>query len=301
MMIYDLFYGNFFDCNQVDAMMIAKWRFTMIKELRKRPLMTALLFVLFYAVWFVAPVLINGIQPDAKALEGIAGALKMWRSEAVTAGVLVLFLMLLKWWREIGFCSAERDGWKFIIPIFLLALLFLNLAWVFDESGKWFIGFESPLQLISLIGVMLLLGFVEEGIFRGVLFYGLSTQFTPLMTVVLTAVIFGLFHFVNLFTGAAFDQTLFQVIHASAMGFLYASLRLRIGAVWPLMLLHGFWDFSLFVLHSSHGEIAESSTGLTPTIGLTIALPALIYGIFVYWRWSRTQTNPESLCKFETG
>jgi len=261
----------------------------MIEELRKRPLITAFLLVLLYAIWFVLPVFIKGIDPNAKALEGIPGALKMWQSELVTSTVLVLFLTLLGWWKKIGFCSVKKGGWKFILPILLLALLFLNLAWVFDQSGKWLMGFESLQQVLFLIGVLLLLGFVEEGIFRGVLFYGLSTQFTPLMTVVLTAVIFGLFHFVNLFTGAAFDQTLFQVIHAGTMGFLYASLRLRLGAIWPLMLMHALWDFSLYVLHSSHGPTAETGEVLSPTLGFSIAAPALLYGVFVYWRWSKTR------------
>jgi membrane protease YdiL (CAAX protease family) len=98
--------------------------------------------------------------------------------------------------------------------------------------------------------------------------------------------VFGLFHFVNLFTGAPLEQTMFQVMHAGAMGFLYAALRLRLGAVWPLMLIHGFWDFSLFVLQSAQTE--EKTGAMSLTMGLGIAVPALLYGIFVYWRWSRT-------------
>ncbi len=260
----------------------------MLDRLKKKPLSAALLLVFLYGLWFVLPAMIKGIDPNMKNIEGIQGILNMWSSEAITATVLVLFLSLMGWWKKIGFHRVEKGGLKFLLPIFLIALLFLNFAWVFDDSNKWFLGFSSPVELLSVIGVVILLGFVEEGIFRGALFYGLSTKFTPLFTVILTAVIFGLFHFVNLLTGKPFTDTLYQVVHAGGMGFLYAALRLRLGAIWPLMLMHGFWDFSLFVLQSAHGENAQAVVSTVSPLGFVIAVPALLYGTFVYWRWTKT-------------
>jgi len=274
----------------------------MLSTFRSRPLLSAFLIVLLYAIWFVLPVLVHGgIDLERKGIVGIEGALTMWRSEVVTAVVLALLVSLLGWWREIGFRSVKKGGLKFLLPIFFIALIFLNLAWVLNDSPKWFLGFDDPQQLFFLISVVLLLGFVEEGIFRGVLFYGLSTQFTPLFTVILTALVFGLFHIVNLFAGAPLDQTIFQMIHAGAMGFLYAALRLRLGAVWPIMLIHALWDFSLFVLESSHHQQKTPPAELSLTLGIWVALPALFYGIFVYWRWSKTKssiTQQRTLCLY---
>ncbi len=261
----------------------------MLKKLNERPLTAALLIVIFYGLWFIVPMFVNGIDPDAKGINGIDGLLSVWSSEVVTAAVFALIVTLLGWWEQIGFCRIEKGGLKFLLPIFLLAMLILNFAWVLDESGKWLLCFDSPLQFLAFLGVILLLGFVEEGVFRGALFYGLSTRFSPLVTVVLTAMVFGLFHFVNLIDGAPFSQTLYQAIHAGAMGFLYASLRLRLGAVWPLMLIHGFWDFSLFILQSV--QSIEKSGDISVTLGLGISVPALFYGIFVYWRWSKSHTK----------
>ena len=260
----------------------------MLQRLRNRPLLTSLLVVLLYGLWFIVPMFFTQMPPDAHGTVGIEGALKMWKSELITAGVLVLIVSILGWWREIGFRSIKRGGVKFLLPILLLILLMLNLAWVADESHSWFLGFQSPLQLVSLLSVIVLLGLVEEGVFRGVFFYGLSTHFSPLVTVLLSAGLFGLFHFVNIFTGAAIMDTVFQATHAAAMGFLYASLRLRIGAIWPLILLHGLWDFSLFVLQSTTQAGAQPQSDSTLSAGFAIAVPALVYGIFVYWQWSRT-------------
>jgi membrane protease YdiL (CAAX protease family) len=259
-------------------------RSTMLKTLKNNPFLTSLLIILLYAFWFIVPIFFIEADPNAKGIAGIDGALKEARPELITGFVLMLVLSTLGWWENVGFTSIKKGGVKFLLPILLIILILLNLAWVQDESHKWFLGFDSPLQLLTLLGVMLLLGFVEEGIFRGVLFYGLSTRLTPFFTVFISALIFGLFHFVNLFTGAEFATTVFQVIHAFAMGFLYASLRLKIGAIWPLMIMHGFWDFSLFVLQST---VNHTQDNVSLSAGLSIAIPSLLYGLFVYWRWSK--------------
>jgi len=259
----------------------------MLKTLKNTSLLTSLLIVLLYALWFIVPMLFTEMDPNAKGITGIEGALKEAQPELITGFVLLLFLSLLGWWKNIGFVSIKKGGVKFLLPILLVILIILNFSWVLDESQKWFWGFDSPLQLLTLLGVMFLLGFVEEGIFRGVLFYGLSTKLTPFFTVFISALVFGLFHFVNLFSGAELVTTIFQAIHAFAMGFLYASLRLKIGAIWPLMIIHGLWDFSLFVLQST---VKQTQENISLSAGLSIAVPALLYGLFVYWRWSKEKS-----------
>ncbi len=261
----------------------------MLKKLQKNPLQTAFLIVILYGLWFIVPSLYNGIDPNASAKVGIEGALEMGISELITSSVLVVFISLLGWWKIIGFRRIEAGGLKFLIPIFSIILIILALSFSFDKSDAWFLGFTSPLQFLAVLGVMLLLGFVEEGIFRGVLFYGLSQKLSPLMTVFLSAFIFGLFHFVNILTGEPVVATFYQVIHAFAMGFLYAALRLRVKAIWPLMILHGLWDFSLFISQSTVQLGVATPDDIPVTAGLSIAVPALLYGLFVYWRWSKTQ------------
>jgi len=158
-------------------------------------------------------------------------------------------------------------------------------------------GFSDLTQLISLALVLLGVGVTEELLFRGILFHGLETRFKPLIVVLLSAFIFGLFHYVNLLTNAPLYQTDYQVAHAMAVGFMYGMLRLRIGALWLLMLFHAFWDFT--VIASSQLQATMTST-VTDTFALTTLLtmiiPSTLYGLFVYWRWvvwekSKVQIN----------
>jgi membrane protease YdiL (CAAX protease family) len=260
----------------------------MLKKLQQRPLLSAILIVSLYALWFIIPMLFKEAVPHKDMGVGISGALKEWSAELITASVLALIISLLGWWKNIGFQKIAKGGVKFLLPIFILIGLMLTLAASSDTSHTWFLGFDTPTQLLELLAIVLLLGFVEEGIFRGVLFYGLSTKLTPFYTVIISAITFGLFHFVNIAAGAALGDTISQVMHAMSMGFLYAVLRLRIHAIWPLMIMHGLWDFSLFVLQSTL-QAETTSTGESSAIitGLAISVPSLMYGSYVYWRWSR--------------
>ncbi len=261
----------------------------MLKALQNNPLRTSSLIILLYALWFLIPMLVKGVDPDAMGIVGIDGALEMGMMELIVATVLAVFISLLGWWKKIGFTHINKGGLKFLAPIALIILMILAISFNSEKSDTWFLGFTSPLQLVTLLGVMLLLGFVEEGIFRGVLYFGLSQKFATRSSLLISAFIFGLFHFVNIFTGASIIATLYQAIHAFAMGFLYGTLRIRISAIWPLMILHGLWDFSLFVLESTAKLGEATPEDISIANGLGIAAPALIYGLFVYWRLSKTK------------
>ncbi len=61
------------------------------------------------------------------------------------------------------------------------------------------------------------------------------------------------------YTGASLHDTTFQVIHATAAGFMYAALRLRIGAIWSVMLFNALWDFCLFDIDTLTKSITATS------------------------------------------
>jgi len=265
----------------------------MINKIKNNPLITAFSIITLYAFWFLSPIIFGLDKPNTHNLNGIEEGIMQWKNQLIISTVLIAILSLLGWWRAIGLKKMNAGSIKFLLPIFLLSLLFLNIAWVLDENPQnWFAGFKSSSQFFTLLLIMLTLGFTEEGIFRGILFYGLKSKFAPFYTILLSALIFGLFHYVNLIVGKPLGETSYQVIHAMGMGFLYASLRLRIGAIWPLMILHALWDFSLFTLQTVQSQIDPNSvkqiTAFSAIGAFTLALPALSYGLFVYWRWSKT-------------
>lgn len=132
----------------------------MLKTLKEKPLLTSLLIVLLYACWFLAPLVFGTTDSSAHGTKGIADA---GLPELITASVLVLLVIVLGWWRNIGFRDIKPGSLKFTIPIVLFIVFILGISFSFDKSGAWFLGFGSSKELFMLLGTLFLLGFVEEG------------------------------------------------------------------------------------------------------------------------------------------
>ncbi len=104
---------------------------------------------------------------------------------------------------------------------------------------------------IGTLSMSLVAGFTEEIAFRGVPVSLLMRQWHSekkiLTTLILTSAIFGLFHATNLFAGADFGSTIFQVIGAAGMGSFFCGLYLRTGNIWISIAVHAIHDLLCFL------------------------------------------------------
>ena len=114
-------------------------------------------------------------------------------------------------------------------------------------------------------------------------------------TIITTSVIFGLIHSLNIFVGADPMATLFQVLYATGIGFLFAAIYMRTGNIWITMALHSFTDIVYYV-----GAQAQVGTGaLTGGIGTADAFVylgfAALYFInaFYIFRKSKREEIPQ--------
>lgn len=95
-------------------------------------------------------------------------------------------------------------------------------------------------ETLWYILLMLCVGFLEELIFRGLLFQAMAKDSLPMATAV-SSLTFGLGHLLNLVNGSGMSlaDNLLQVTSAIAFGFLFSALALRCGSLLPCMLAHG--------------------------------------------------------------
>jgi len=263
--------------------------------LSNKPFVVVAMTLSLYAAWFVLPFLLN--RPDAATLEaplvGLDKVLGMFSEELIVTLVLVVFLSAIGWWRKTGFQRIEKGGLKFLVPPILFALVLHQVLTLMAPEDHGLFGFISAQQFFIAVVTVLLLGFNEEMVFRGITYYGFSTRVHPIQAVIIAAVIFGLFHYVNMLgEGQSFVPTTYQVLHAMAAGFMYGALRLIVGSIWPVMIFHGFWDLNLFSMDTVNNlgkTVQTTSAGDLPvsgTLALIYVLPAFLYGLFVCWRWS---------------
>jgi membrane protease YdiL (CAAX protease family) len=257
----------------------------MLNKLRRNPLAAALLIFIIYAGFFFLPLLFGGPDPDKHGIVGVEGAIDQWKKQVFLVSFLTVAVGMLGWWKKIGFTPLNRGGLKFLLPPILYIGLMLAVTMDISHHTTWLLGAADPLQMAILVLVVLGIGYNEETMFRGILFYGFSSRFSILAAVILSSLVFGVLHYVNLIEGATFEKTTYQVLHAAAAGFMYIALRLRIGAIWPVMLFHALWDFCVFNIDAMRtGMEAGSSISPAATTAIEI-LPATLYGAFVYWRW----------------
>ena len=100
------------------------------------------------------------------------------------------------------------------------------------------------------IAKTLFVGFREESCFRGIVVNLLGERYLKdrkgiMYTVLLSAFIFGIMHFQNMFIGMSFAGSLIQSMNAFFVGLIFAAVYLRGGSIWACILIHGFIDFGV--------------------------------------------------------
>ena len=86
---------------------------------------------------------------------------------------------------------------------------------------------------------MLCVGFLEEVIFRGLLFKAIARG-NIRSAVIISSVTFGIGHIINLFNGSGMDLVgnLCQIAFAVAVGFLLVTIFYRGGSLLPCIIVH---------------------------------------------------------------
>ena len=97
--------------------------------------------------------------------------------------------------------------------------------------------FDTVFYIIS----MLLVGFLEEIIFRGFLFKAICGSGVK-KAFVISSVTFGIGHIVNLLNGADLLPTVFQIISAVAIGFLFTLIFYKTNSLWPCIVTHSIFN-----------------------------------------------------------
>ena len=134
--------------------------------------------------------------------------------------------------KRYGLCKPSVSAGRFLyyVPLVLLA------------SGNLWNGVavnSAPAETICRIVCMLCVGFLEEVIFRGLLFLAIAKD-NIRSAIVISSVTFGIGHIINLINGSGMDLAgnLCQIVFAIAVGFLLVTIFSRGGSLLPCILVH---------------------------------------------------------------
>ena len=146
--------------------------------------------------------------------------------------ILLHFIMKNDLLQQYGLCKSPVPARQFLYYLPLIVIMTSNF-W----NGV-VVNF-TLLETICYIICMLCVGFMEEVIFRGLLFKAIAKD-NAKMAIVISSVTFGLGHVLNLINGSGMGalENLFQITGAVAIGFLFVIVFYRGGSLLPCIIAH---------------------------------------------------------------
>ena len=131
---------------------------------------------------------------------------------------LIIFIKSNGLFKKFGFCKSQVSAKSMLYYIPVLLMLTVNL-WS-GISIK-----QSVTEAVLYILTMLCVGFLEEVIFRGLLFNAMARDNIK-AAVIVSSLTFGIGHIVNLIngSGASVFENLLQVLYACAAGFMFVMI-----------------------------------------------------------------------------
>lgn len=228
-----------------------------------------------FAVWTFTIIfgmrLLNGGTAEITDSIAHSVAWNLVAAAAIIAGSIALF-----GWKDMRFNAP--------LPGSLRLLWFPALYLIGFFSVAAFAGFP-PLSTLMLVFInTLIVGFSEEGMFRGIIYRALRGGFGIAAAVVLSSLLFGSVHILNALTTGHVLQSFVQAFTATLSGFVFVALLLRTGSILVPMLYHALWDFGTFTIARAGdggamgGDMPATLTYLVPAL---FVLPNFLYALWL--------------------
>lgn len=214
----------------------------------------------FAILWIVLYVVGASITDSLSELVGI--------KQIFTAILLAIMSCILLIWliknghrEKYGLIKPKHSLKYYLYYIPLLVIISLNL---------WF-GVADDLTVLSVIFpfiTMLLVGIVEEIIFRGLLFRAMEKD-NPKPAIIVSSITFGIGHIINLLSSGLDNllPNILQVLYATAAGFMFVIIFYKGGSLLPCIITHSLFNaMSVF----SSPRLSENNIQIITAIILII-------------------------------
>ncbi|USB34155.1 CPBP family intramembrane glutamic endopeptidase [Paenibacillus sp. YPG26] len=181
--------------------------------------------------------------------------------------VLMVYQTIRRKWAALGFESIRNipsKNWIFYLPLVLV--LGINCMNGFKST--------SISSLLYFIGVTLLVGFVEETIYRGLI---LRTLLAKGVTAAVTtsSILFAVTHILNALSGQSLWDTILQIVYALLVGLVLALLIIMNNNILPLITFHFIHNLIQFISPSNsfwYGNIIVIAVIALHAIWLIVSL-----------------------------
>lgn len=202
-------------------------------------------------------------------IEGISSILirggVIWGLVALT---LAYYIIRYREISKLGFRGAEKGAAKrmlYFSPLLLIALSPFAAGINFNGGAALIFA-----NLFLTLGI----GMAEEIFFRGII-CGLWLECGVGKAMMLSSVLFGLSHILNLAGGADFGETILQICFALVYGMVFALIFAESDSLLPCVLLHALHDFCSFIS-------GEGSAQFEIILGAVQFIVLLVYFLYLF-------------------
>ena len=222
----------------------------------------------FAVAWIVAYCVLLSIADSLSVMLGVE------KSVTLAFGLLlsVLLLLFLKrnlLFKEYGLCRPKSSAKSMLYYVPILIMLTANL---------WYgvtLNYEIAETLLYVLS-MLCVGFLEEVIFRGLLFEAMRKD-SEKCAVIVSSITFGMGHIINLINGSGAEllPNLLQVIYATAAGFMFVMIYLKTESLVVCIAAHGL--FNALSAFANEANLTEKMRILSAALLTLITASYAIY------------------------
>lgn len=189
----------------------------------------------FAIAWIIAYIILASAGDNISAEIGIA--------KIATLPILIALSVILYFFvrkngliQKYGLCKPVISAARMLFYIPLIVLLTANLWYGVAMN-------QSPLETVLYILSMFCVGFLEEIIFRGLLFRAMAKNGVR-SAIVVSSVTFGIGHIVNLINGSGAEllPNLLQVVYAVAAGFAFVMIYCKTKSLVICIVTHSVFN-----------------------------------------------------------
>ena len=189
----------------------------------------------FSVAWIIGYVVLASTGDNISADLGIEKVVTLPILIAMSA-ILYFFVRKNGLTEKYGLCKSQLPAGKLLFYIPLFVLLTANL-WYGVAMNL------LPVETVLYVLSMFCVGFLEEMIFRGLLFKAMAKDGVK-TAIIVSSVTFGIGHIVNLFNGSGAEllPNLLQVVYAIAIGFAFVMIYVKAKSLLPCIIVHGVFN-----------------------------------------------------------
>ncbi len=250
-----------------------------------------ILSLVVFVLWLIITLGGGNMVGDGETtlLDGVKSGVSWPILLAAAFALLVVFWR--GWGREVGLKAPESGR--------SVLLAWLPMIYIVAGFGvATFLGLPPATIMLWIALNTFLVGLSEELIFRGILLQGFRNTLSIWPAVLVTSVLFGAVHSLNVFVTGELFTSVVQSVAAFLSGLFFIALRLRTGSLWPPIIVHALWDFATFVLAAASAGVAgPEGANNAPTLFQALApvllvTPNALYGLWLMRNIGKTHTNP---------